>query len=217
VETQPGRREAGQSNPHFLLFSESRCSPPSQCGAGSEGARWRFVLESVDGASRLEAADEESPTDPGRLELLAVVRGLEALDQPSRVTLVTPSRYVSRGLRFGLAQWRENDWQWERFGEMTRIKNWDLWQRIDRALCYHRVECRTWRFDPPDRPLRGMHRSRSGASAGDRGDRRADPEAAEMVAASRCRRVLSACRRALGGVLRRCWPAASQRAELRAA
>jgi hypothetical protein len=101
---------------------------------------------------RFEAADEELETEEGRLALLAVVRGLEALEQPSRVTVVTPSRYVSRGFLFGLEEWRENGWRWERFGEMTAIKNRDLWQRIDRAMQYHQVECRVWRFDMPDAP-----------------------------------------------------------------
>lgn len=106
----------------------------------------------MDGRTRFEAADEELESEEGRLALLAVVRGLEALEQPSRVTVVTPSRYVSRGFVFGLDQWRENGWRWERFGEMTPIKNRDLWQRIDRAMEYHQVECRVWRFDMPDAP-----------------------------------------------------------------
>jgi ribonuclease HI len=127
--------------PHYLLFSES-------CRKSSQG-QWRFVLHSIDGSEQLEAADAEPDAQGERLELLAVVRGLEALEQPSRVTLVTPSKYVNRGLTYGLAEWRANGWQWEHFGEMVPIKNRDLWQRVDRALLYHRVECRTWRFDLP--------------------------------------------------------------------
>src|SRR5262245_60414463 len=96
--------------PHFLLFSQSRSRDP-QRGNGS----WRFVLESVDGNDVMQAEDFESETSGDRLALLAVVRGLEALDQPSRVTLVTNNRYVARGLRFGLREWRENQWRWERF------------------------------------------------------------------------------------------------------
>lgn len=109
------------------------------------------MLESVDGQMKLEAADEEPNVRGDRLDLLAVVRGLEALDQPSRVTLVTPSAYVSRGLRSGMEQWKEAGWQWERFGEMAPIKNYDLWRRIDQALKYHEVEVRNWRLDPPAR------------------------------------------------------------------
>ncbi len=97
-----------------------------------------------------EAADEEPGTPADRLELLAIVRGLEALDQPSRVTLFTASRYVARGLRFGLESWRESDWQWERFGQMQPVKNADLWQRIDQAMRFHQVDVRTPRYDALD-------------------------------------------------------------------
>jgi ribonuclease HI len=127
--------------PHFLLFSES-------CRKSSQG-QWRFVLQSIDGSQQFEAADAEPDALGERLELLAVVRGLEALEQPSRVTLVTPSKYVNRGLNYGLSEWRANDWQWERYGEMVPVKNRDLWQRVDQALTYHQLECRTWRFDLP--------------------------------------------------------------------
>lgn len=137
--------------PHFLLFSET--STTARDVAANVG-QWRFRLESVDGSDELEAADDEPELDGARLELLAVVRGLEALDQPSRVTLVTSSQYVSRGLRFGLDAWRRNDWQWERFGEMTPVSDRDLWQRVDRALNYHQVECRTWRIDTAHAPSR---------------------------------------------------------------
>ncbi len=129
------------STPHFLLLSES--------SGDQDQGRWRFVLQAIDGSEQFEAADNENEAQGERLELLAVVRGLEALQQPSRVTLVTPSKYVNRGLSFGLEEWRASDWQWERFGEMVPVKNRDLWQRVDRALAYHQIECRTWRFDLP--------------------------------------------------------------------
>ena len=129
--------------PHYLLFSEAA----ARSGAAAPRGRWRFVLESLDGSERLEASDEEPDAAGQRLDLLAVVRGLEAIDQPSRVTLVTSSSYVSRGIRFGLAEWRENDWMWERFGKLTPVKDGDLWRRVDLALGYHQVECRTWRYD----------------------------------------------------------------------
>jgi ribonuclease HI len=125
--------------PHFLLFSDSK--------SDRRQGDWRFVLQSVDGAEKLEVEDAEPEIRGERLELLAVVRGLEALEQPSRVTLITASKYVSRGLSDGLQDWRENDWQWENHGAMVPIKNRDLWQRLDQALDYHRLECRAWRVD----------------------------------------------------------------------
>ena len=125
--------------PHFVLFSET--------SRKQRQGQWRFLLKAVDGSEQLEVEDDEPEARGERLELLAVVRGLEALDQPSRVTLVTSSKYVHRGLLYGLQEWRSNDWSWERFGEMTPVKNRDLWQRLDHALAYHELDFRPWRFD----------------------------------------------------------------------
>jgi len=134
------------NSPHYLLFSEA--------GHDRQQSRaWRFVLQNVDTDSRFSAADSE-PIDCGeRLELLAVVRGLEAIDVPARVTLVTKSRYVSRGLKVGLAEWRASGWRWERFGKLVAIKDHDLWRRIDHALRFHQVECQAWQFEEDEQPV----------------------------------------------------------------
>lgn len=128
------------NSPHYLLFSEAsrdRCPLPT----------WRFVLQNVESQRRFSAADSE-PCDCGeRLELLAVVRGLEALDGPARVTLVTKSRYVSRGIKKGLSEWRANGWKWERFGRIVPVRDCDLWQRVDRAMKFHEVHCQAWQFE----------------------------------------------------------------------
>lgn len=103
---------------------------------------WEFELQSAENGQRIEASDEEPAATGERLELLAIVRGLEALDQPSRVTLVTRSTTVLRGIRYGISQWRENQWEWERFGQMSPVKHRDLWQRIDQAMQIHHVDAR---------------------------------------------------------------------------
>src|SRR5688500_859646 len=126
-------------SPHYLLFAHT--------DARSEPACWKVVLKQADGSHTFEASDSEPEARGERLELLAVIRGLEALDEPSRVTLVTSSRYVRRGLVNGLDEWRNNDWAWEWYGQMVPVKNRDLWQRLDRALKFHQVECRRWRLD----------------------------------------------------------------------
>lgn len=141
------------TKPQYYLLAEARFS-----GEGESSAQWHFLLEAADGSARLDIADEEPDAPGDRVELLALVRGLEAIDQPAQVSLITPSRYVSHGLRFGLDQWRENGWQWEAFGQMTPIKNVDLWKRIDQALTFHRVECRTMRNDSPQVELAQPHK-----------------------------------------------------------
>jgi ribonuclease HI len=139
--------------PQYLLyvetssvFVESRvrdddCLQPAQLGS------WRFILESLDELGRMEVADEEPGTWGTRLELLAVVRGLEALEQPSRVTLIARSAYLNDRLGRmtgsqdeSVDQPRDTPWQ-------DYYQNADLWKRVDAAMGYHHLETRNWRLD----------------------------------------------------------------------
>lgn len=138
-----------KSRPHFLLHS--------QVGGRNRQDEWSFVLQAADGSVTTEANDVEANVRGERLELLAVVRGLEALPRPARVTLVTQSRYVRRGLAYGLDEWRRNGWTWESFGQSVPVKNLDLWRRVDRALRIHEVRFRSPRHDRPHPTLRGPH------------------------------------------------------------
>jgi len=166
------------SKPHFLLFSGAH-------EAGDHG-QWQFSLRTPDGEALLEASDVEPEVRGDRLALLAVVRALESLDQPSRVTMVRCSRYVRQGLEYGLTEWRRNGWLWEAFGQMVPIKNSDLWQRLDQALRFHRVECRYRRFDEGHRPSerRPHDTQRPGYSSP------AEPAPRSGLAAGLARRVL---------------------------
>ena len=129
--------------PHFLLLTETHCFADDP----SAGGFWRFVLRQIDGSGHLEVSDTEPGVTGERLHLLAVIRGLEALEQPSQVTLMTPSRYITRGIRRDLASWKEMNWMWERFGELHAIKHSRLWQRLDIALQFHSVQCRSLKID----------------------------------------------------------------------
>ena len=137
--------------PHYLLLTDTdqfddsahaTSAEPSTAQLNDDGGRWHFVLEPIHQGVRIEADDIEPNVYGERLNLLAVVRGIEALDQPSHVTLVTPSKYVGRGIRRDIRVWKENDWKWNHFGKRVSIKHCDLWQRIDRAMQFHKIDCR---------------------------------------------------------------------------
>lgn len=144
--------------PRFLLSVDVTHVPGT--------SRWRFALRQPDGKIWLQAGDDEPCVSAERLELLSVVRALEALDQPSEVTLVSRSPYIVRGLRFGIPQWRASNWQWERFGVLVSIKDDDLWRRFDHALRFHSFKVRAWRLDTAHAALRGPTRRRRTADGG---------------------------------------------------
>ncbi len=120
-----------------------------EVGRNGNPHAWRFVLRPSDGHRVLAIEDHEPGVAGEQLELLTLVRGLEALDQPSTVTAYGCSRYLRHGIDYGLPEWRENGWQWERFGRLVAIKHAELWQRLDRAMQIHELSCGVRRIDFP--------------------------------------------------------------------
>ena len=136
--------------PHYLLLTETDHSFTDS----SQGGRWRFVLESMSSSEeRIEVSEREAGVRGERLQLLAVVRGVEALEQPSKLTLITSSVYVGKRIRKGFDRWIENGWRWESFGALEPIKDADLWKRIHAAMQIHSIECRLWQFGQHNRTM----------------------------------------------------------------
>ena len=77
-------------------------------------------------------------TTNNRMEILAVIAGLEALNGRCRVTVYSDSRYVVDAIEKGWAKrWRDNGWM---RNKRERAVNPDLWGRLLDALENHDVE-----------------------------------------------------------------------------
>ncbi len=81
----------------------------------------------------------EPQTTNNRMELMAVIRGLEALTRPSEVELITDSTYVGQGLTQWLPRWKAQGWTRRTSSGRKPIKNEDLWRRLDQLLQIHRL------------------------------------------------------------------------------
>ena len=109
----------------IYLYTDGACS--GNPGPGGYAA----ILEK--GPHRKEIAEGFRQTTNNRMELLAVIAGLEALTRPGlEVTVVSDSRYVVDAINKG---WLFN---WERKG-YDKVKNPDLWQRFLRIYRKHKV------------------------------------------------------------------------------
>jgi ribonuclease HI len=72
------------------------------------------------------------------MELLAAIRGLEALKEPCNVTLYSDSQYVVNGINKGWAQrWRANAWM---RNKKEKARNVDLWARLLDLCDIHQVK-----------------------------------------------------------------------------
>ena len=96
---------------------------------------WAALLRT--GAKEAEIAGGEKLTTNNRMELMAAIKGLEALKRPCRVALYTDSSYVRDGITKWIHGWRRNGW---RTADRKPVKNADLWQELLDAAARHRVE-----------------------------------------------------------------------------
>jgi ribonuclease HI len=103
-------------------------------GPGGWGALIRM------GPHEKELSGGEAHTTNNRMELLAAIRGLEALTRPCHVILVTDSAYVKNGITQWIHGWKRNGW---RTADKKPVKNADLWQELIEASARHRIEW-TW-------------------------------------------------------------------------
>jgi ribonuclease HI len=79
----------------------------------------------------------DADTTNNRMELMAAISALEALERPSRLTVVTDSAYVKGGITAWLKGWKRNGW---RTATRKPVKNEDLWRRLDAAQARHEVD-----------------------------------------------------------------------------
>jgi ribonuclease HI len=95
---------------------------------------WAVLLRT--GAKERELAGGEPLTTNNRMELLAAIRGLEALKKPCRVKLHTDSVYVKDGITRWIHKWRQNGW---RTSDRKPVKNAELWQELVDACAPHLI------------------------------------------------------------------------------
>jgi ribonuclease HI len=102
------------------IFTDGACR-------GNPGPGGWGVLLSYKGKER-ELCGGESMTTNNRMELMAVIKALEALTKTARVQVTTDSQYVKKGISEWIKNWKRNGWK---TAGRKPVKNADLWERLD--------------------------------------------------------------------------------------
>jgi ribonuclease HI len=105
---------------------------------GNPGPGGWAALLSFGGVEK-ELAGAEVLTTNNRMELMAVIRALEALKKPSEVRVFTDSdsEYVRKGITEWVKGWKARDWK---TSDRKPVKNRDLWERLDELAAGHQVQ-----------------------------------------------------------------------------
>ena len=119
--------------PQVNLYTDGACS--GNPGPGG----WGAILRYQDTEKEL-AGGEESTTN-NRMELTAILKGLEALKQPCQVEIYSDSRYIVDAINKGwLEDWIARGWRKAATkGRGKPVLNVDLWERLVELLGTHQV------------------------------------------------------------------------------
>lgn len=120
--------------PQVSLYTDGACS--GNPGPGGWGAILRYQ-----GVEK-ELAGGEAKTTNNRMELTAVIKGLEALKQPCQVAVYSDSRYIVDAINKGwLDSWIARGWRKAASKGLGKpVLNQDLWQQLVALLKVHQVE-----------------------------------------------------------------------------
>ncbi len=111
------------------IFSDGACS--GNPGPGGYGTLLRS------GSQTRELSGYAPDTTNNRMEMMAAIAGLEALNRPCQVRLTTDSQYVHKGITEWINGWIKKGWK---NSKREPVANRDLWERLQAACARHEVE-----------------------------------------------------------------------------
>ena len=114
---------------HVEIYTDGACS-------GNPGPGGWGVLMRYNGHEK-EICGGEDETTNNRMEMMAVIKALEALKKASHVKLYTDSKYVMQGITEWMDGWKAKNWK---TASKKPVKNKDLWVQIDDLVNQHSVE-----------------------------------------------------------------------------
>jgi ribonuclease HI len=115
------------------IYTDGACK--GNPGPGGWGALLR--VKTAEGSTEKELFGGEALTTNNRMEMMAVIRALEALKRPCRVHIYTDSVYVHKGITEWIHGWKKRGWI---SSAKQPVKNADLWRELDSAREPHQIE-----------------------------------------------------------------------------
>ena len=111
------------------IFTDGACR--GNPGPGGWGALLRY------GDNERSLWGGEPETTNNRMELMAVIQGLSALQRSCDVKLTSDSTYVLKGIQEWMPNWKKKGWK---TAAKKPVKNADLWMQLDELVVLHTID-----------------------------------------------------------------------------
>jgi ribonuclease HI len=111
------------------MYTDGACRGNPGKGGWGVLLRWGKVEKTLHGGEQLSTNN--------RMEMTAVIKGLEALTRASNVLITTDSKYVLKGMTEWLDNWKARNWK---TASKKPVQNVELWKQLDLLVNQHSVE-----------------------------------------------------------------------------
>ena len=111
------------------IFTDGACR--GNPGPGGWGALLRY------GDNERSLWGGEPDTTNNRMELMAVIQGLMALQRSCEVQVTSDSTYVLKGIQEWMPNWKKKGWK---TAAKKPVKNADLWKQLDELVVLHSID-----------------------------------------------------------------------------
>lgn len=111
------------------LYTDGACS-------GNPGPGGYAAILIYNGVEK-EISGGEKNTTNNKMEMMAVIKGLEMLKEPCEVFVYSDSAYVVNSIEKGwIYSWKKNGWK---KSDKKEVKNIELWERLLKLMEIHKV------------------------------------------------------------------------------
>lgn len=111
------------------IFTDGACS--GNPGPGGYGAILKY------GNKIKEISGCEAKTTNNRMEMTAIIEALRQLKRPCKITLVTDSKYVVKGITEWMPGWIKRNWL---TSQKKPVLNRGLWEELLKLSHLHQIE-----------------------------------------------------------------------------
>ena len=102
------------------LYTDGACKGNPGIGG------WGVLIETGNHSNELKGFQLD--TTNNQMELMAVIKGLEAIEKNTSLEIITDSQYVMNGMKQWIINWKKNGWK---TASKKPVKNKELWQKLD--------------------------------------------------------------------------------------